>query len=408
MVLNMKLGFCLHFKPSRWPALFVLLFLGTAPLCQAFAQESTNTNIHKLYESPRALGMGGAFVAVANDYSAVFYNPAGLARLETWQFNGSIDAGVSAEQFMSFANEIDQASKIEDSNAQFQEMVAVLQRNYGKQFSVRAGLLQAIYAAPNWSLAVIPAQFSLDMRVHNQATPAINLQSYMDTTIAWGYGRAFRHQNIPGKFSWGVTTKFVNRGYASKQVNALDLTVDPEVFKSSDLRDGYTIDFDLGLMFTPSIASEGFSSGLRYARPTFGLVLRNALDYGFDKSFDVFSKDDTVPPEKLHRTLDFGTRFELPAFWIFGWRAVADVQDIMHPNYSFRKSLHMGAEFDWTISSWWKGQYRFGVNQGYPTAGLSALFTVFRLDLLSYGEDIGTMANPRENRMYKVVLNLDL
>ncbi|GEM_PF-987134 len=34
---------------------------------------------------PRALGMGNAFVAVADDVNAVFYNPAGLTRLKTWE-----------------------------------------------------------------------------------------------------------------------------------------------------------------------------------------------------------------------------------------------------------------------------------------------------------------------------------
>jgi hypothetical protein len=35
--------------------------------------------------------MGDAFVAVANDYNALFYNPAGLARLESGEVNLSMD-----------------------------------------------------------------------------------------------------------------------------------------------------------------------------------------------------------------------------------------------------------------------------------------------------------------------------
>lgn len=383
-----------------------MAILGTAP--SAFAQEGVHTAIHKLYQSPRAMGMGGAFVAVANDYSAMFYNPAGLARLEEGQFNGSLDFAASGEQFAKFIQDIDAASKIQDSNAQFTEMVSILQRNYGKQFSLRVGLLQAVYARPSWSVGLLTSDLTLDMRIHNQATPAINARAYLDTTLAYGYGSAFRHESIPGKFSWGITGKVVNRGYANKQVNALDLVVDPEVIKKSDFRDGYTSDFDFGLLYTPALASDGFGGMMRLARPTFGMVVRNVLESGFGSSFDVFNKDDTEKPEKLYRTLDFGTRFELPPFWIFGWRAVADVQDVLHPNYSFRKSLHLGAEFDWTVASWWKGQYRVGANQGYPTLGASFLFALFRLDLLTYGEDIGTAANPVENRMYRVTLNLDI
>ena len=32
----------------------------------------------------RPLAMGNAYVAVADDYNALFYNPAGLARIKSW------------------------------------------------------------------------------------------------------------------------------------------------------------------------------------------------------------------------------------------------------------------------------------------------------------------------------------
>ncbi len=40
-----------------------------------------------LGNSARATGMGNAFVGVADDPSAIFYNPAGLARLKTWHLS---------------------------------------------------------------------------------------------------------------------------------------------------------------------------------------------------------------------------------------------------------------------------------------------------------------------------------
>jgi hypothetical protein len=63
----------------------------------SLALESVGTNIHEQYQSPRALGMGGAFVAVANDYSALFYNPAGLDRIDENDLNMNLDfAGTPA------------------------------------------------------------------------------------------------------------------------------------------------------------------------------------------------------------------------------------------------------------------------------------------------------------------------
>jgi len=49
----------------------------------------------------RAMGMGGAYTAVADDYSALFYNPAGLAQLENSEILGSF-SHLSVENSASF------------------------------------------------------------------------------------------------------------------------------------------------------------------------------------------------------------------------------------------------------------------------------------------------------------------
>ena len=72
-----------------------------------------------------------------------------------------------------------------------------------------------------------------------------------------------------------------------------------------------------------------------------------------------------------------------------------------------KKGLHAGLEFDWTVASWWKGQYRFGFSEGYYTAGLSALLGIFNMDLVTYADNVGTYSNPRESRMYMVRLNMN-
>ena len=84
-----------------------------------------------------------------------------------------------------------------------------------------------------------------------------------------------------------------------------------------------------------------------------------------------------------------------------------DFKNILHPAWTFKKGLHLGFEFDWTMFSWWRGQYRVGLNQGYLTAGLSAMFAIFNLDLLTYAEDIGTANIPVENRNYEVRMSFN-
>ncbi len=61
----------------------------------AFVQAQSTYDAVRIVEGEigfgtRALAMGGAFTAVANDYSGIYFNPAGLASMKTSQFYGEI------------------------------------------------------------------------------------------------------------------------------------------------------------------------------------------------------------------------------------------------------------------------------------------------------------------------------
>lgn len=349
--------------------------------------------------------MGDAFVAIANDYNALFYNPAGLARREDGQVNLSIDAAGSPT-FTKFGKDVDDATKVPE-NERVQAMNEALSKYYGKNFSLRAGLLEAVWVRPHWGVALIPADFTMNMVIQRGGFgPSVDVKSYLDTTLAYGYGEDIK--GVDGRLSWGTTLKFVNRGFASKQILPVDLAADPNLMKTSDLQEGYTVDADIGFLYSPFLASEGFWSVFRLAKPTFGLVVRNVAETGFAQSLKLLNKLKTEAPEKLYRVLDVGMKYEYPNLWIFSGRGALDIRDIGHPNFSLRKGFHLGFEFDWRVASWWKGSYRLGVNQGYPTFGFSALFTMFNLDLVTYGEDVGTYDMAKENRMYLLKMSIDI
>ena len=98
----------------------------------ASAGTGLNYRIHHEYQSLRALGMGDAFVAVANDYSGMFYNPAGLARRDDGQMNFYIDFAASKD-IATFAEDIQKAS--DKKNKQEDAIMGVLQKAYGKNFA---------------------------------------------------------------------------------------------------------------------------------------------------------------------------------------------------------------------------------------------------------------------------------
>ncbi len=391
---------------GRGSLLLLLVFSMLCSLNSLAGDEGVSFTIHHQYQSPRALGMGDAFVAVANDYSSLFYNPAGLARREDSELNLSLDIAGSAS-FSKFAKDIDQAQKTGQTESEKQQAVLnVLNAAYGSTYAIRTAPAAGIFVAPNWGIGFIPADLSMELTVHKQVGPSVNATAYADTTLAYGYGKDlpwFDHS----RFSMGITGKFINRGYASKAISAVELASDPNFVRKEDLREGYTLDADIGALLTPEIPDEGILSVIRLARPTFGMVVRNAAGVGFGKSLKLINKTATDKPESLYRVVDLGTKWEYPSVWIFGGRGVLDVRDIGHPNFNWKKGLHVGFEFDWTVASWWKGQYRIGLSQGYFTAGLSALLGVFNLDLVTYADNVGTYNNSKESRMYMARLNMN-
>jgi hypothetical protein len=370
----------------------------------AFAGTGFNYRIHHEYQSLRALGMGDAFVAVANDYSGLFYNPAGLIRRDDGQINMYLNFGAS-EDIATFAEDVDKASQNTDPE---KAVMDVLQSAYGKNFAMRASLPNGIWVRPGWGLALIPVDLTANLGLHQSLGPSVNATVISDTILAYGWAKDYYWLDR-GRTSAGITFKAINRGYFNELISAIDLAADAEVVKPESFSEGMTIDADFGLLFTPELPTEGVLSLLRIAKPTFGAVVRNIFDYGFKNDLNIYNKTKNISdPEPLYRRIDLGSRWEYPEFFIFGGRGVMDIRDILHPQFSLKKGLHLGFEFDWQMFSWWRGQYRVGLSQGYVTAGASALFSVFNLDLVTYSEDVGTRNNPRESRKYEIRMNIDI
>jgi hypothetical protein len=314
------------------------------------AADGVSFRIHHQYESLRALSMGDAYVALANDYSAMFYNPAALARRTDGELNMSFDVGASPK-FQDISKQIDTAQHTTGTESQKQQaIIDVINANAGNTYALRVQGPNAIWVRPNWGIAFIPADVSVQMDLHNQVGPSINTTVYADSTLAYSYARDYDW--IPdSRFSLGFTGKFVNRGYFSKPITAIEAAVDPNLVKQEDLLEGYTVDADLGMLWTPNIPASGWLSWLSIAKPTFGVVVRNVAESGFGQSLKLLNKNKTDAPEKLFRVVDVGSRWEYPSMWIFGGRGTLDVRDIGHPLFSLKKGVHAGLEFDWTVTN---------------------------------------------------------
>lgn len=377
---------------------FGLTFLATQP---SSATQGSIINIHDQYQSLRALGMGGAFSAVANDYSAWYYNPAGYSRITEGQMLLSPLEFTISDSFSAFQTSMGNVSGTGASNVS--NITTVMNSLSSNQYQVRIKLLEMAWARPNWGVAFIPADFTMDMAIHNLGAPSLEARVYADTTLAYGYGKHIKNESL-GLLSYGLTTKLIMREYAAKSMNVIDVATNNSTVTSNDLTNGATADVDLGFLYTPYLPPGDLWDLVRSWHPTFSFVGRNLLDYGFGTQVLTKGFSTTDHPEKLYRAFDIGYKAEIPKFWIFGGRFALDERNIGHPYFNYKKDFHTGFEFDWAMTSWWKGQWRVGYGSNTWSAGFSALFTVFRLDLATYGEEYGSDKNPAQNRMYAIKL----
>ena len=86
----------------RLAAVALVLALAAGPV-RAEGPGSTAVPVLQLPIAARAAGMGTAFTAVASDASALFYNPAGLARLNAHEFDFSYISGTGETTIQNFA-----------------------------------------------------------------------------------------------------------------------------------------------------------------------------------------------------------------------------------------------------------------------------------------------------------------
>jgi outer membrane protein OmpA-like peptidoglycan-associated protein len=78
--------------------LFFLTGLAWADESPSASQSNHNAPYLRMGVGARALGMGGAFVAVANDLTAGYWNPAGLTWTRGWQVGGMFTGGMDVDR----------------------------------------------------------------------------------------------------------------------------------------------------------------------------------------------------------------------------------------------------------------------------------------------------------------------
>ena len=336
-----------------------------------FAFTSQAAELPEPNTSVRALGMGNAYTAVVNDKDALFYNPAGLARVKGVNLTlFNLRGGADGRDVYDTYNSARSAAKYADTLRAF----------YGKNIWIGAGAKVAL-ATPGFGFS---AYDSADVAAYlsNPAFPNLNFRYTND--IGYTAGIAF---DLLPTVHFGVTGARITRTGAQMPIGISTLgTLSNQTLLDQISNSG-----------TAYAASAGLILGLPTpALPRASVVLKNIGQTTFTKD------SGTRAPPPIEGELIVGAAFDIDLPLITITPAI-DYKHITNTREVAQKKIHMGLEVDLPFIA-----LRGGSSQGYYTAGLGVDLGIIKADAATYGVELGEYPGQKEDRRYVLELTIEL
>jgi len=374
-------------KPSRF---LPLLALGALTANSAWGLSRPQ------YQGSRALGMGGAFTALSDDWTALHYNPAGLAFL-----NSPLDAGIMVRFDLGDAfgvagdavniaglhgNSFQNVDSLATDNTLVDDMMAFDNR------PLRFGTMPEMHFAAKSTDPDLPlgigagwfmlsrGQFELDKGIY---IPSAEGRVRTDLIFRIGGAIAPWHGLAIGLAPTLGTYSEIEQsiGIEDYQVAGDSLTA--------------KLDREQQRIYRP-----GFGAGL-----SFGL-LYEILPTEFRVGMAVQDLFLTLNDEAVPTAVNFGIAY-LPAVLrkqgaLRYVNFALDIEDAF-ADKPFLTKLDFGAEMSMSLA-----QIRGGFRGGYPCYGLTLNLFIMQFEFTSYAEELGYFAGQWEDRHYLFSMNLGL
>lgn len=359
--------------PGLCPFAIALGLVIVALSSNVYATTSFNNEIDEFYVGVRSQGMGGTYVNVVNDETAILTNPAGLGKLRDFTFT------LVDPEFDGSFNDTDivNASNFTDATS-VQGLLDKLNQAKGKNWHAKAQLFPS-FVAPNFGIGLL-SKFQYNANVDTTGT------TYrFDYVNDWALALAYNFRAEGGIVKIGVAGRLINRAEVHKDILANSTGLELNSLKS----EGMGLAADLGLVLTAPIA------GL----PALGITVRDAGNTSYNLREGMFNATATRPVD-TEQSVDVA----LSAQPILGNRVRGTITLEYHgvttalnsAQEDVIKRTHAG--FEANISDF--AFIRLGANQGYWTGGIEFATERFQLQAASYGEEIGPPTAKKEDRRW--------
>lgn len=323
----------------------------------------------------RPLGMGNAYVAVADDFNAVFYNPAGLARLNDWYLE-IINPGVTfSSGALDFFNEIASNSEGEEG------VVDIIEDHAGESFTLEA-LMSPYFVTKHFGLA-IGVEAGFNTAIHRDVSVSFEggAKVIMPISVAFNF--------FDSKLSVGASLKTVLIGGVDKEfsIDAIADIDDGVDALENYVKSGYGFGVDVGILFTP----------VKFMEPTLGVSI---TDFGGTAFQELQAVADAVGKAKpILPSVNVGLSLKPVKTSGFYLMTTMDMHSINQP-FSFSQKFNLGAEAG--LGQIFKAQ--LGLHDGYYTAGMQFDVSVIKLRVVTYADEVGDFSGQQEDRRYALQL----
>lgn len=329
--------------------IILILILSTKVYSQEYREVGT---------SIRALGMGNAFTAIVNDKDSLFYNPAGLNKVEGIYLTlFDLGLGINGLDKQDLLNNVDSSDIAATITALAGEQIWL---NYKGKAAFTMGNFAAAYFYDGF----------LSTLVENPTFPTVNISYFNDIGYAAGFGFG-----VTPMISMGVVTKVINRtgGTVPIGMDVLDsldsATIESEVNKTGK---GYALDY-----------------GLNFNLPAANYISFVYKNIG-NTAYQATGSGDNPPSDDSEMIIGWGMDIDLPGLNI---RPAIDYKHINDSSTPLGKKLHFGLELDLPLLT-----VRGGINQGYYTWGFSASLGPLEIDFANYAVELGVYPGQNEDR----------
>lgn len=350
-----------------------------------------------LYKDPRIMGMGGANVAVGGYSTSVFSNPAGLARLEK-EHGVIVDLlglglNFSGDNAQELIDDIDAAETDE-------EMTALISKYSGKNFHIGFDNYTAISknsSAFAWSIGLLAAT-DINLMLHGNGSD--NGSLFETTSRAYGgvnLGVAKTYDTDIGHLDVGFGVKYISM-YSYQGALTVSELLDDSVEIADQFQDKYEtqatgVGVDIGVNYHP------FRDDSTW-HPAFGLSVLNLGSMSMDDAYGsqpmTVNIGASISPEVSYidnfvLAIDYVDLFNANKIRMFDTNP--DDDGVLYTDYDesdYMKRLRLGMRIGlvdtWLLST----NLNAGLYQGAYTAGLDLEILLFKLNVATYQEQLGS------------------